>query len=96
MNDTPDYTSRVPHYTFADTLEAQEEQLKTNPLMLRLIESRKGYAGDPHRPHLPLHKSRSDAQRSQWTLFLAGQMASVLSGISAGGYPPALGSCDQR
>ena len=50
MNNTPDYTSRVPHYTFADTLEEQEEQLKTNPLMLRLIESRKGYAGDPHRP----------------------------------------------
>ena len=24
MNDTPDYTSRVPHYTFADTLEEQE------------------------------------------------------------------------
>ena len=50
MNNTPDYTSRVPHYTFADTLEEQEEQLKTNPLMIRLIESRKGYAGDPHRP----------------------------------------------
>ena len=50
MNDTPDYTSRVPHYTFADTLEAQEAQLKTNPLMLRLIESRKGYTDDPHRP----------------------------------------------
>ena len=54
MNNIPDYTSRyvsrVPHYIFADTLEEQEEQLKTNPLMLRLIESRKEYAGDPHRP----------------------------------------------
>ena len=46
----PDYTSRVPKYTFADTLEKQEEQLKTNPLMLRLIESRKKQAGDPYRP----------------------------------------------
>jgi len=46
----PDYTSRVPKYTFADTLEAQEAQLATNPLMLRFVESRKGMAGDPHRP----------------------------------------------
>jgi beta-fructofuranosidase len=44
------YTSRVPKYTFANTLEEQEAQLKTNPLMLRLIESRKKMAGDPHRP----------------------------------------------
>ena len=29
----PDYTSRVPKYTFADTLQEQESQLKTNPLM---------------------------------------------------------------
>ena len=46
----PDRTSRVPKYTFADTLERQEEQLKTNPLMLRFAESRKKMAGDPHRP----------------------------------------------
>ena len=46
----PDYTSRVPKYTFADTLAEQEAQLKTNPLMLRLIESRKKMAGEPHRP----------------------------------------------
>jgi len=46
----PDYTSRVPKYTFADTLEEQEAELKTNPLMQRLIESRKRMAGDPHRP----------------------------------------------
>ena len=45
-----DYTSRVPKYTFADTLEAQEAQLKTNPLMQRLIASRKTMAGDPYRP----------------------------------------------
>jgi len=46
----PDYTSKVPHYTFADTLEGQEAQLATNPLMQRLIASRKSYAGDRYRP----------------------------------------------
>ncbi|MFC1713409.1 glycoside hydrolase family 32 protein [Candidatus Poribacteria bacterium] len=46
----PDYTSRVPQYTFADTLEEQEAQLKTNPLMQRLIESRKKMAGERYRP----------------------------------------------
>ena len=45
-----DYTSRVPKYTFADTLQEQEAQLKTNPLMQRLIASRKTMAGDPYRP----------------------------------------------
>ena len=46
----PDYTSRVPQYTFADTLDEQQAQLEANPLMRRLIESRKSMAGDPHRP----------------------------------------------
>jgi len=46
----PDYTSRVPKYTFADTLGEQESQLKTNPLMLRFIESRKKMAGERYRP----------------------------------------------
>jgi len=46
----PDYTSRVPKYTFANTLSEQEAQLKTNPLILRFIESRKKMAGDPYRP----------------------------------------------
>jgi beta-fructofuranosidase len=44
------YASRVPKYTFANTLEEQEAQLKTNPLMLRFIESRKIMADDPYRP----------------------------------------------
>ncbi len=48
--ETEDYTSKVPFYTFATTLEEQEEQLKTNPLLLRMIESRKQKADDPHRP----------------------------------------------
>ena len=41
-----DYTSRVPQYTFAETLEEQEAELKTNPLMLRLLEYRKRYDND--------------------------------------------------
>ena len=45
-----DNTSRVPKYTFANTLKEQEAQLKTNPLMLRFIESRKKMADDPYRP----------------------------------------------
>ena len=45
-----DYTSRVPRYSFADTLEEQEAQLSTNPLMQRFIESRNKMSGDPHRP----------------------------------------------
>ncbi len=47
---TPDYTSKVPQFTFATTLEEQEEQLKTNPLVLRFKESRKKLAEDPHVP----------------------------------------------
>ncbi|NQT39380.1 MAG: glycoside hydrolase family 32 protein, partial [Planctomycetes bacterium] len=46
----PDFTSRVPAFTFAETLAEQEAQLKTNPLMLRFAESRKKMADDPHRP----------------------------------------------
>ena len=45
-----DRTSRAPKYTFPDALEEQEAALATNPLMQRLIESRKAYAADPHRP----------------------------------------------
>jgi len=50
LKEKPDYTSRVPKYTFADTLDEQEAQLKTNPLVLRFAESRKRMAGDPYRP----------------------------------------------
>ena len=46
----PNRNSLVPHYTFADTLEEQEAQLKVNPLMQRLIAAHQRYADDPHRP----------------------------------------------
>jgi beta-fructofuranosidase len=42
--------SLVPQYTFAETLAEQEEQLKTNPWLQRVFESRAAQAGDPHRP----------------------------------------------
>jgi beta-fructofuranosidase len=45
-----DRTSRVPKYTFADTLEEQEAQLKANPMLQQFAESRKLMADDPHRP----------------------------------------------
>ncbi len=46
----PDYTSKVPHFTFANTLAEQEKQLKNNPLILRFAKSRKSMASDPYRP----------------------------------------------
>ena len=40
MTTAPDYTSKVPYYTFPDTLAEQEEALATNPLMQRLLAKR--------------------------------------------------------
>ncbi len=37
----PDYASRVPKYAFAETLEEQEAELATNPMIQRFIESRR-------------------------------------------------------
>ena len=82
MQTNEDYTSRVPHYTFPDTLEEQEAALETNPLMQRLNAYRKTYAGDPHRPIYHYINPEAMAQRSERTLFLAGTLASLLSGIS--------------
>ena len=47
---TPDYTSRVPKFTFGATLAEQEAQLRANPLVVRFAESRKKMAADPYRP----------------------------------------------
>ena len=46
----PPYVSPVPKFTFAETLEAQQEQLKTNALMLRFAASRKKFSSDRYRP----------------------------------------------
>jgi beta-fructofuranosidase len=48
--DKPPYISPVPKFTFAETLAEQEEQLKTNPLMLRFAKSRQRLSSDPYRP----------------------------------------------
>ena len=49
-NEQPDYTSKVPQFTYPNTLEEQEEALKSNPLLQRFRESRKKLAEDPHLP----------------------------------------------
>lgn len=46
----PDYTSKVPKYTFPGTLEAQEAALLKNPLLQRMNASRKALAADRYRP----------------------------------------------
>lgn len=48
--DKPPYISPVPKSTFGTTLEEQEKQLKTDPLVLRFAESRKKQSKDPYRP----------------------------------------------
>ena len=45
-----DYTSKVPRFTFPDSLAAQEEQLRSNPLLRRFAESRTRLESEPHRP----------------------------------------------
>jgi hypothetical protein len=42
--------SKVPKFNFAKTLPEQEEQLKSNPLMLRFAESRSKLTSEPFRP----------------------------------------------
>ena len=44
-----DFTSRVPQYTFPNTLEEQEAALANNPLLQRMLAARAAY-DDPHRP----------------------------------------------
>lgn len=45
-----DNTSKVPKYSFSNTLPEQEAELKSNPLMLRFKESRQKMKDDPYRP----------------------------------------------
>ena len=46
----PDYTSRVPVFTFSHLLEEQEAQLASNPMLERFRVSRRKLAGDSYRP----------------------------------------------
>lgn len=48
--DHPPYISSVPKYTYASTLDEQEKQIQTDPLVLRFAESRKRQSKDPYRP----------------------------------------------
>lgn len=50
MDKNHDYTSRVPKYIFPDTLEEQQKQLKSNPLLQRFTDSRKSMENDRFRP----------------------------------------------
>ncbi len=44
------FKSLLPKWNFADTLAEQQEQLRDNPLLKRMMASRKAKSGDPHRP----------------------------------------------
>ena len=44
------HVSRVPKFTYPETLDAQEEALKDDPLLKRFAESRKELLKDPHYP----------------------------------------------
>ena len=46
----PDYRSKVPFYTFPDTLAEQEAALDGHPMMERLAASRAALASERHRP----------------------------------------------
>ena len=46
----PDYSSKVPQFIFANTLEGQQKQLQANPMMERFAQSRKQLASDRYRP----------------------------------------------
>jgi beta-fructofuranosidase len=46
----PSSLSRVPRYTFSDTLAGQQVQLATNPMLERFRASRQKLASDPYRP----------------------------------------------
>lgn len=75
-----DYTSRVPKFTFADTLAEQEAQLAENPLVKRFAESRRQLAEDALRPlyHFVSPESRLNDPnglcfwQGRWHLFYQG------------------------
>jgi beta-fructofuranosidase len=50
MDRGPDYTSKVPRFSFGATLAEQQAQLATNPLLQRFAASRAALAADRYRP----------------------------------------------
>ena len=77
VNKENNYVSRVPQYTFADTLKEQKEQLEENPLLQRFKEARSKMLTDPHRPiyhFVSPENSMNDPNglcfwQNQWHLF---------------------------
>ena len=50
MDDKTDNVSLVPKFQFSTTLEQQENELLTNPLLQRMKKVRKSLDNDPYRP----------------------------------------------
>ena len=75
-----DNASKVPKFTFANTLAEQERQLKSNPLLERFRESRKKLLKDPHHPryHFVSPENRLNDPnglcfwQGQWHMFYQG------------------------
>ena len=76
----PDYTSKVPQFIFANTLQGQQKQLQANPMMERFAKSRKNMAGDRYRPiyhYVNPENSLNDGNglcfwKGRWHLFYQG------------------------
>ena len=81
--DQPPYISPVPKYNYATTLEEQEKQIKTDPLVLRFTESRKRQSKDPYRPIYHFVSPESTLNDPNGLCLLARQLAHVLSGLSS-------------
>jgi beta-fructofuranosidase len=50
LAEKPDFTSKVPFYTFSNELEEQKKELDHNPLIQQFKASRKELSDDPYRP----------------------------------------------
>ena len=61
--DKPPFVSAVPKYTFPETLQGQEEALKTNPTLIRFAESRKKDAEGPQGKNRPIYHMTSPEGR---------------------------------
>ena len=91
-----DRTSRVPQFTFADTLEEQEAQMEDQSAAAADAAVAEGPGRRSPPADLPLRQSGRVAERSQRAVLLAGTVASVLPGVPAGRPAAALGPRGQR
>ena len=79
----PDYSSRVPRQRYADNLQEQEAQLKSDPLMERFARSREQLAADQHRPRYHFVSPESSMNDPNGLCFWQG-----LWHLFYQGYPP--------